>query len=99
MAVKGALDGEAYRREAMKLRSGTSGNYIGLTKFILRRKASSLIDPISERSFADEIESWLLDEDRPGRFTMLTTSVAHTFEYTIWISDPNVAFEFKLRWV
>lgn len=52
--------------------------------------------PEDRMSYTSELfhaREWLADESRPGVFGLLRTSVGYFFA----ISDPDVAFEFRLR--
>jgi hypothetical protein len=45
----------------------------------------------------DEALDWLQDPERPGRFTFTELKDRDT-SIIFWFDDPDVAFEFKMRW-
>ena len=53
------------------------------------------------KNYRAKIE-WLTDSSRPGSFSFLSVITAHTYSRElvgIRFTDPDVAFEFKMRWV
>jgi hypothetical protein len=51
-------------------------------------------DYVGFKNWLEARVAWLSDSDRPGKFSVASElNTAH-----FWFSDPNVAFEFKMRW-
>jgi hypothetical protein len=96
MARGGALDRAAWNRENQKLGSGSPCDYPGLTKIEFTKARSP-----SRTEWIAEVIDWLCEESRPGRWTWMKHDPwrEEATHHVIWLSDPNVAFEFKLRWV
>jgi hypothetical protein len=101
MAVKcGALPKETWLAERNKLGMRCPGDYPGLTKVVFQKSFPE--GAMAKNRWTTALTEWLEDGDRPGGWDILTMCLSHrTFhtEYYCWFTDPNIAFEFKLRWV
>lgn len=57
------------------------------------RHVGVLLDPQPSWEVRQEIQKWM--DERPGKYslTFISRSIA-----AYYFTDPNVAFEFKMRW-
>lgn len=44
------------------------------------------------------MRDWLNDPERPGTWQLMVETSVYPGTATFFISDPNVAFAFKMRW-
>lgn len=99
MALIGGLPDLSWRRVRDNLLRRAHEEIEGFTKVVFRRAFAS----IDEKSdFMDEMVLWLSDSDRPGvwdRFSVTLSHATRHTEFVVYMSDPDVAFEFKMRWV